>query len=132
MLNSSKITKEIFSLNHHSQAITDTFTLSQLNNLLTHQVEKIKRSMVEYESRRRKYVAYYQSKKDIQMDNMLELQNIPLPDNIPLPKELPPKLNSDDNHESVISLVSLPSNVAPPPPPSGTLHHTETLMNLHS
>ena len=75
--------------------------------------------MVEYESRRRKYVAYYQSKKDIQMDNMLELQNIPLPDNIPLPKELPPKLNSDDNHESVISLVSLPSNVAPPTPPSG-------------
>jgi hypothetical protein len=77
--------------------------------------------MVEYESRRRKYVAYYQSKKDIQMDNVLELQNIPLPDNIPLPKELPPKMNSDDSHESVISLVSLPSNVAPPPPPSGNI-----------
>lgn len=75
--------------------------------------------MVEYESKRRKYLAYYQSKKDIQMDNMVEVQNIPLPDNIPLPKEKPPKLNTEDTHESTISLVSLPSNVAPPPAPSG-------------
>ena len=75
--------------------------------------------MLEYESKRRKYVAYYQSKKDIQMDNMVEVQNIPLPDNIPLPKEKPPKLNADDTHESAISLVSLPSNVTPPLPPSG-------------
>ena len=103
------------------------------NDTCTHsQVEKIKRSMVEYESRRRKYVAYYQSKKDIQMDNVLELQNIPLPDNIPLPKELPPKMNSDDSHESVISIVSLPSNVAPPPPPSGSLFTLDILVVLHS
>ena len=48
---------------------------------------------------------------------LFQLQNIPLPDNIPLPKEKPPKLGAEDNHESVISLVSLPSNVDPPPAP---------------
>ena len=83
-------------------------------------VEQIKRALVEYESKRKKYVTYYQSKREVHLGGNV-LENIPLPDNIPLPKELPPTLSLEsDYHESIISLLTLPSNVFPPSPPSDT------------
>lgn len=64
-------------------------------------------------------------------EGLLDLASIPLPDNIPLPKEKPPTLNPDDTHESIISLLSLPSNVGPPPPPPGIIVRLQNLKLIY-